>query len=63
MLFTCILNLDGQRNEGFSSSLTLNKLVIISSLKKVIEFSSATQSCLTFCNPMGYSTPGLPVHH
>ena len=26
-------------------------------------FSSVTQSCLTLCNPMDCSTPGLPVHH
>ena len=26
-------------------------------------FSSATQSCLTVCDPMDCSTPGLPVHH
>ena len=26
-------------------------------------FSSVTQSCLTLCNPMNCSTPGLPVHH
>ena len=25
--------------------------------------SSVTQLCPTFCNPMGCSTPGLPVHH
>ena len=24
---------------------------------------SVTQSCLTLCNPMNCSTPGLPVHH
>ena len=27
------------------------------------QFSSVTQSCLTLCNSMDYSTPGLPVHH
>ena len=27
------------------------------------QFSSVTQSCPTFCNPMNCSTPGLPVHH
>ena len=27
------------------------------------KFSSVTQSCLTLCNPMHRSTPGLPVHH
>ena len=26
-------------------------------------FSSVAQSCLTLCNPMDCSTPGLPVHH
>ena len=28
-----------------------------------LQFSSVTQSCPTLCNPMDYSTPGLPVHH
>ena len=28
-----------------------------------IFISSATQSCLTLCNLMNCSTPGLPVHH
>ena len=28
-----------------------------------VEFSSVTQSCLTLCNTMNHSTPGLPVHH
>ena len=32
------------------------------SIKRVVQFSSA-QSCLTLCNPMSSSTPGLPVHH
>ena len=27
------------------------------------QFSSVTQSCLTLCNPMNHSTPGLPVLH
>ena len=27
------------------------------------QFSSVTQSCPTFCNPMNRSTPGLPVYH
>ena len=26
-------------------------------------FSSVTQSCLTLCDPMNCSMPGLPVHH
>ena len=28
-----------------------------------VQFSSVTQSCLTLCNPVDCSTPGLPVHH
>ena len=28
-----------------------------------VQFRSAALLCLTFCNPMEYSTPGLPVHH
>ena len=27
------------------------------------EFSSVTQSCLTLCDPMDCSMPGIPVHH
>ena len=28
-----------------------------------VQFSSVAQSCLTLCNPMNCSMPGLPVHH
>ena len=28
-----------------------------------VQFSSVTQLCLTLCDPMIRSTPGLPVHH
>ena len=28
-----------------------------------VQFSSVTQSCLTVCDPMNRSRPGLPVHH
>ena len=31
--------------------------------KYSIQFSSVGQLCLTLCNPMDCSTPGLPVHH
>ena len=30
---------------------------------KWLIFSSVAQSCPTLCNPMDWSTPGLPVHH
>ena len=32
-------------------------------LEEISQFSSVAQSCLILCNPMDYSTPGLPVHH
>ena len=28
-----------------------------------VQFSSVAQSCLTLCDPVNRSTPGLPVHH
>ena len=28
-----------------------------------VQFSSVAQSCLTVCDPMNRSTPGVPVHH
>ena len=29
----------------------------------LVQFSSVAQSCLTLCDPMNCSMPGLPVHH
>ena len=29
----------------------------------ITQFSSVTQSCLTICDPVNHSTPGLPVHY
>ena len=31
--------------------------------KSSIQFSSVAQSCLTLCDPMNLSMPGLPIHH
>ena len=28
-----------------------------------VQFSSGAQMCLTLCDPMDCSMPGLPVHH
>ena len=33
------------------------------SKSKTVQFGSVTQLCLTLCDPMDCSTPGLPVHH
>ena len=32
-------------------------------LGQSVQFSSVAQLCLTVCDPMDCSTPGLPVHH
>ena len=40
------------RGNGFS----------FSPLRIMFQFSSVTQSCLTLCDPMNGSMPGLPVH-
>ena len=37
------------------------KLVFLQNV--LVQFTSVAQSCLTLCNPMNHSTPGLPVHH
>ena len=41
----------------------LSRLVITFLPRSSVQFSSLIQSCLTLCNPMNRSTPGLPVHH
>ena len=40
----------------------LNKLKINPAIRSD-QIRSVTQSCLTLCDPMNSSTPGLPVHH
>ena len=54
--FVIILGLN-----SFSSIQNYLSFVII--LSHWNDFSSLTQLCPIFCNPMNRSTPGLPVHH
>ena len=35
---------------------------VLSNLLPSVQFSSVIQLCLTLCNPMNHSMPGLPVH-
>ena len=44
-----------------SNGMELFKMPV--SAYTVPQFSSVAQSCPTLCDPMGCSTPGLPVHH
>ena len=46
-----------------SGSLVVFFLILHIDHYTIIQFSSVAQSCLTLCNPMKRSTPGLPVHH
>ena len=36
---------------------------ILDTVGEGVQFSSVAQSCLTLCDSMNCSTPGLPVHH
>ena len=49
--------------ERTSDSLRAGSSLIYFVSMVSVQFSSVTQSCLTLCNPMNRSTPGLPVHH
>ena len=44
---------------GYELSIRRYKRIIVN----YVQFSSVAQSCLTLCDPMNCSTPGLPVHH
>ena len=45
------------------SSMTESAGIISDNLPISVQFSSVVQSCLTLCNLMDCSMPGLPVHH
>ena len=47
----------------FSQIIPPSPSLFIWKLLNMDQFSSVAQSCLTLCDPMNCSTPGLPVHH
>ena len=47
---------------GLKGNIQKTKIMASGPISSV-QFSSVTQSCLTLCNPMNCSMPGLPVHH
>ena len=57
--------------ERHSLSTEIPRTVLLSSICRnwphfsgyILQFSLVAQSCLTLCDPMNRSTPGLPVHH
>ena len=56
-MYPCILTKNNYYNN--------HKLIINTSKynKTHVQFSSVAQSCLTLCDHMNHSTPGLPIHH
>ena len=51
---------------GFKQALYIQEplsLLTHAFVELQFQFSSVAQSCLTLCDPMNRSTPGLPVHH
>ena len=57
--------LNPEQKRGDSESCLIFRKSVYSSYTRRNQpsFSSVTQSCLTLCDPMDCSTPGLPVHH
>ena len=56
-----LMNIDAKILKILENNLKYYEHVTYS--KSTVQFSSVTQSCPTFCDPMNRSTPGLPVHH
>ena len=50
---------DGDCSREIKRCLLLGRKV----MTNLDQIRSVTQSCLTLCDPMNLSTPGLPVHH
>ena len=44
-------------------SLCLWAVLLALAVFSSVQFSSVPQSCLTLCDPMNPSMPGLPIHH
>ena len=51
------------RSPGEGNGSPLQYSGLENSMDSIVQFSSVTQSCLTLCDPMDYSTPVFPVHH
>ena len=49
-----------QKHQSFGARFSLSSN---SHIHTSVQFSSVAQLCLTLCDPMNRSTPGLPVHH
>ena len=45
------------------NSSTRRHSLLFKIIHSTVQFSSVARSCLTLCDPMNHSVPGLPVHH
>ena len=58
---------ESSRKTSTSALLTMPKPLCGPQQRKFkfssVQFSPVTQSCLTLCDPMNRSMPGLPIHH
>ena len=50
---------DGDCSHEIKGHLLLGR----KTMTKLVQFSSATKSCPTLCDPIDCSIPGFPVHH
>ena len=57
----CVLPVSLHNSETARKNVSVN--LGIGTLFSSVQCSSVAQSCLTLCDPMNRSTPGLPVHH
>ena len=70
-LLTWNMHLSSCKNDAFFHFLQIfshppvfvNQLVVSHIFLWWYQFSSVAQSCLTLCDPMNHSTPGLLIHH
>ena len=62
-VMTNLDSLSKSRDITLPPKVHLIKAVVFPVVMYGCEFSSVTQLCLTLCDPMNHSTPGLPVHH
>ena len=55
LLYNCAFREEGRKNTSV--------ILLAQHLNHIDQFSPVTQSCPALCDPMGCSTPGLPIHH
>ena len=61
-IFFFLTKFDPTLTHHYYLKFTVKDLFLVSYILSV-QFSSVAQSCLTLCDPMNCSTPGLPVPH